>query len=582
MQRGRLLNALGWVSFALACSAFLLPIVNPDIYWHLAAGKYALAHLAPPRRDVFSWTMAGRRWTDFEWLSQAVYYLLWLAGGWRALQLFKALLLALTLLVFRRTVLLHGRRAALPLLLPFFALGILSNCDLRPENFTLLFFAATFYFLEKRRLAGEDLKGPGAAAAFAFFALWANLHAGFLYGLALAGIYAAGEFAEALLPYLRGRAPFRRPPAAADYLKVFAAGLAASFATPYGWRVYSVVLNHARYSAALSAHIREWAPFSPGDPYQWPYALALAGALGAVLFFALRRRRVVWHHAGTLLLFGWLSLSYGRNIPFFMITAPVCALALPWASPGPRARRALAWAAVPAAALLLWFWAVFALPQYSSAPRLDKWGSPGLASFLRSEKKELSGLRLYNPWGWGGWLEWKLWPDYRTFMDGRYLFHGRIEEMAGLDVSAANWRRLTERYGFGLMLLKAGWPEVPVRQRLPDGSERVFRRPAYLFYLPAADWAVVYWDRGSAALVRRSAVRPDWLKAHELRYLRPGDLPSLEAPALAGALPLSGLRRELGVFERSHPGDAALNSELAGFVGGLEKLCSRKGAKCAE
>lgn len=581
MRRGRFYDALGWVSFALACAVFLLPIVNPDIYWHLAAGRYAVSRLALPGRDVFSWTMAGRRWTDFEWMSQIVYYLLYLAGGWRALQFLKALLLALTLLVFRRAALLHGQKTALPLLLPFFALGILSNCDLRPENFTLLFFAVTFYFLEKRRLAGEEWEGPGAAAAFVFFALWANLHAGFLYGLALTGLYAAGELAAAPRSPRLGLSS-RLTPAATGYLKVLFSGLAASFVNPYGWRVYSVVLNHERYSAALRAHIREWAPFSPGNPYQWPYALALAGALAAILFFALRRRSTVWHHAGTLLFFGWLSLSYSRNIPFFMITAPVCALALPWGSPGPRARRALAWTSAPAAALLLWFWAVFVLPQYSAAPRLEKWGSPGLAAFLRSEKKELSGLRLYNPWGWGGWLEWKLYPDYRTFVDGRYLFHGRIDEIAGLDVSAGNWRRLTEKYDFGLMLLKAGWPEVPVRQRLPDGSERVFRRPAYLFYLPAEDWAVVYWDRRSAALVRRSAVAPAWLKAHELRYLRPGDLPSLEAAALAGAVPIHELRRELGVFEGSHPGDAALNAELAGFVGRLEELCSRKGAKCAE
>jgi hypothetical protein len=38
MDRDKLLTILGWAAFAFACSAFVLPVVNPDVFWHLAAG----------------------------------------------------------------------------------------------------------------------------------------------------------------------------------------------------------------------------------------------------------------------------------------------------------------------------------------------------------------------------------------------------------------------------------------------------------------------------------------------------------------------------------------------------------------
>ncbi len=120
-ERDRLWDLLGWGAFAFSASAFLLPLINPDLYWHLSAGKYTLAHGGPPHTDFLSWPLAGADWVDFEWLPQVLYYLLHKLGGFRALFAFKVLLLSLLLLVFRAIVLLYGRRAALPFLLPFFA-----------------------------------------------------------------------------------------------------------------------------------------------------------------------------------------------------------------------------------------------------------------------------------------------------------------------------------------------------------------------------------------------------------------------------------------------------------------------------
>jgi hypothetical protein len=583
-DRDRISNILGWGAFAFACTVFFQPLINPDLFWHFSAGKYIFAHLAPPRTDFLSWPKAGAPWVDFEWLSQLVYYAFYRAGGFWTLVFFKAALMALLLLGFRALALLYGRRRALPLLLPFFAAAVITNSDLRPENFSLLFFTAALYFLERARLRGIPAGRRPVAAVFAFFALWTNLHAGYMYGLALVGLYAAGGFLEEELLFIYGKAPFARPSKSLEYLKFFFAGFAGSFVNPYGWRIYGVMSNHQKYMDTLQQYIQEWNTFDLTNAYQWPYVLTMVGVLGAFLYFLLKKRHTVYTHFAALIFFLWASANHARHIPFFVIAGLAYALALPWGPfPVTRAKRALAWAGIALwLGLTFWFYNAYIWPQYTGKPVLFKWGSPGLKTFLSANKAELAGLRLYNPWGWGGWLGWELGPDYKVFIDGRYLFHDKIQEVVGVRDNPRNWQTLIEKYRLGLVLVTPDEPTVPVKQKMADGSPAMFWRPAYLFYLPRRDWAVVYWDHSVTALVKRSEVPAAWLAAHELRWLRQGDSLNVLAPVLAGELPLSEVKRELQLYLRNHPaeGDDSVNGALITFVKDLDKLCAVKGARC--
>lgn len=578
------MSILGWAAFALACSAFLLPVVNPDIYWHLSAGKYTVSRLGPPRTDFLSWPLQGAPWVNFEWLSQVVYYLLYAAGGFRALQVFKALLLVLTLLVLRRSLLLHAGKAVLPVALPFIAAGLLSNCDLRPENFTLLFFALTMYALEKARLSEAPPGRLAPAAAAVFFALWANLHAGYLYGLALIGLYSAGELLTEQLPYIYGQGPLVKPGRSLAYLKCFLAGLAASLANPYGWKIYAVIMDHQKHIATLQEHIQEWGTFSLLNAYQWPYVIMLAAAFIGAAFFLLKKKHVVFHHFAALLFFAWAAANHARHIPFFIMTGAVFTAALPWKGMGKGARRTL----VSAGALLLlglaWFYPALIWSQYSARPRTYRWASDGAAAFLRANKAELAGLRMYNHWGWGGWLGWELGPEYKPFIDGRYLFHDRIPEITGLKRDARGWRDLIKKYDFELALIKPDQPLVPMKQSMPGKAEEVFWRPAYMFFMPRSEWAVVYWDYSIMALVRRRGVPAGWLKEHELRYLRPGDTHNLPEALASGAMPLSALRAEFGIYRKNHLSghDKAAGADVEKLAAELERFCEGRGGGCAK
>lgn len=572
---------IGWAAFAVSASAFFLPVLNPDVFWHLSAGKYAAGHLAPPRFDFLSWPAAGKEWVDFEWGAQLLYYLAYKTGGFKALLLFKGLLLCLVLAVFRGLALLYGRAALLPLALPLLGAALAGAGDLRPENFSLLFFALTLFALEKIRLGKLVPARRSVFLSFSFFALWVNLDPGCFYGLALIGLYAAGEFFSEGLSSIRGekRERARLSPV---YLKLLLAGLAATLVNPYGLELYPAIAAHALRSPVPGEQLGVWAASAFGNPHLWPYRLLLAGVSSGLLFFFLRRRHAVYPHFAGLIFFAGLSAGYPGNIPFFVIAGLAFALALPWEVPSFSRRDPLAAGAASAAFLLLYFYASYIWPYYTGKTPVFRASSVNLAQFLKTNKKELSGLRLYNAGDWGGWLGWELAPDYKVFMDGRYLFKEKAGELAADARGYRRWGGLIEKYKFDLMLITLNEPLIPVRQRLADGRVELFWRPAYLFYLPKKDWAVVYWDYRVAALVRRSAVPAAWVAAREYFYLRPTDVPNLASPVLAGEIPLSGLDRELELYLASHPGgkEAPSNTSLVNFCRLIKEACAKKGAKC--
>lgn len=583
IDNGRL-RKIAWLSgLALASSAFFLPVINPDIFWHFSAARFMAERLRVPRTDFLSWTAQGREWVDFEWLSQLIFYSLYRLGGFKLLVVFKGALLAAVTAVSWRTAELGGRARAAWLYMPFFAAGIIVGGDLRPENFSLLFFAALLYRLERDRLAGvEGFSLRTGALAAVFFALWTNLHAGYLYGLVLVTIYFLGGLCRAALPFVYGRSPGSQP----DYrcLKYAAIGLAASLVNPYGWKIYGVILNHQRYLALMQEYIQEWNTFDLTNVFHAPYVITLAGAFGIFLWRFIRTREIVYEHFGALVFFAWASANHSRHIPFFIMTAlPYSAgLLRGFAADGLNKyfRRALAGAALGA---LVWHYGASVWPLYTGGSTMFNVQSEGLADFLRANKARLAPLRLFNYWGWGGFLGYRLGPDYKVFIDGRYLFHEKLEEAVSLGSNLGRWKAFIEKYRFDLMLIKLDGSRIPLKQRLPSGREIALQRPAYLFYLPRKDWAVIYWDYRVAAVVRRKAVDPAWLADREYRYFRPADSASIVLPLLEGEIRYSELETEIRRYLKSNTvyyQGSSVTDEVLNYQSAIKELCKDKNAKC--
>src|SRR4051812_32355561 len=72
-----------------------------DVSWHVAAGRWILAHGAVPSVDPFSFTAAGRPWTAMEWLADIIFASAFRIAGYAGLvTVVAAALMALNTIIF--------------------------------------------------------------------------------------------------------------------------------------------------------------------------------------------------------------------------------------------------------------------------------------------------------------------------------------------------------------------------------------------------------------------------------------------------------------------------------------------------
>jgi len=303
-------------------------------------------------------------------------------------------------------------------------------------------------------------------------------------------------------------------------------------ANPFGWGVYKVILDHMAWSEPLRHYIREWTYADLGNPLHWPFWLWVALSLGA-LMQTKRDRSLSTAQKIALAGLAVIAVRHRRLIPFFVSAA---AAYVPGSSNLNRFK------ALPAASLLL---TALYLHRYRPLPvpftPIQRNAFPeGAAQFLEREQQTLSPLRMDNEWGWGGYLGYRLFPAYRVFVNGYYVFYDLLmDEMASTD-RPEHWQAFLDRHRLDLAVLKRGMRDMRVGYVYPNGSVKYAMRPYYIYFMPDYRWALVYWDSVALVFVRRTAAPEKWLKAHEYRVFHPGDVAAIER-AVRGGRAAAGL-----------------------------------------
>ncbi len=519
----------------LAVPAFLFPLYNPDLFWHLSVARWIIENRSLPRADFLSFTAAGREWLDFEWLSQLVFCGAHSLGGMGGLWLVKIILLAASWLVLDKVLRLnqasgHARAGALGL----WSAGVLAHSDIRPELFSVLFLSLTFHLLEIQRLGKRGPCKPALAGGL-LFALWANLHAGFTFGLALIVLYGLVEAAR------------RRWAAAGGAALLAAAGAAGTLLNPYGLGPHRVAWHHFQMRAELSLYIKEWHPMTLENPLHWPFWAVLAFC-GLLLLYRLAPwgefESLPWAPALAAVYFGAGALAHARLAAFFNVSAVLflCALAAEagWLGQERLIRRILLAGFALYAGYLAWL-----IPHVSWRGVFNYKHVPRQATeFMARERRVVERLRIFNQWEWGGYLAWRLHPWFKVFGDGRYIFHAQLPETAGAASESGRWREFMEKKGLTGALVPNLDMAFPTRRLYPDKTSKTFQRPWYLFYMPRERWALVYWDDQALFLVERRAVPGDWLSRHEYRYWLPKDRPAFQEALRLGEIPAERLAAE--------------------------------------
>lgn len=394
----------------------LRPVADPDFWWHLRTGQLIAETGAIPRADPFSFTLPGKAWVAHEWLTELAFFGLYKTGGYGLLiVVFSLIITAAFLLVYLRS---PGRPYAAGFALLLAALASAPAWGVRPQMLSLLFTAAFLYLLD---LFQEKGRWQALLPLPLLTILWVNLHAGYFLGFAVIGIYLAGEAFPILAALLRRERPSLQK--AALLSLVLAACLLAALANPNTWRIL-VYPFETLTSPSMMQFIQEW--FSPDfhQPEWMPLAILILALVAAP---ALARRPVPLTRVLLAVFFGFAALRSMRHVPLFALTAiPLLAAQLDGLTAGrqtvgatPRFARWLNPLLLGLALLAigLRFVSVLQEQPQSEAEMYPK----AAADWILENRPEGN---LYNAYGWGGYLIWRLYPTYPVYIDGRADVYG--------------------------------------------------------------------------------------------------------------------------------------------------------------
>lgn len=442
---GALMTAIvALVGLACAMTAPLM-LMDGDTGWHLATGRWILAHAAVPAVDPFSFTARGQPWIAHEWLSEVAMFLAWSAGGWSGLIALTgtafAALLAIVGLHLRRWMGGRGTAAALLLL----ALALTPTLIARPHLLALPLMAGWVSVLLRAR-DGDRAPSLGWAA---LMLVWANAHGSFVFGLLVAAVLALDALVDA--------APERRVEVVRRWGMFGLLSLGAGLATPGG--LHGLLYPFYVGRLALLPYISEWHPsdFARVSPFE---IVLLAG------LFTLLVRPTRVAPVRLLLLLGslHLALQHMRQVSVFVLLA-VLVLAEPigraWSKrTAPQPLRPTRGDKRLAGIALLLAIAVIATRVALPMERADSGGVPATA--LRHLPAGLRDRPVFNEYSFGGAL---ILAGIAPFIDGRSDMYGDAFSIDYFEAAAGDWRRwqaADRRWRFGWTMLPPRNPLVPM------------------------------------------------------------------------------------------------------------------------
>lgn len=465
--------------------------VDTDTWWHLKAGEWISEHGAILRTDPFSSTRFGENWVYPGWLSQVVLFQVYRLAGYAGLNMLTALL------VLAAFGVLWPRLDAPPLFRGFVlvlaaaASGVYWSA--RPQIFSFAlagcFLAILDGFRERDRRWLFVLPG--------LMALWANMHGGFAIGFLILLAYLGGSLVELLAAFIAGKSLRNAFSTVAQDLRwlliVLALCLVAVCVNPHG----PVMLLYPFKTVSigvLQQYIQEWQSpdFHRGEVL--PFLVMILALFTAFTATTRKVRPSEFLLSAGFLLMGLLA---GRNIALFALAG-----AIPLARHGygallPVIERLPESEDLPdrltrplnAVLLVLLVLATFIkvrVPLQAQTTREAIADTlPVDAVTYLQEHPDLG--TLFNSYNWGGYVIWRLNPDYLSFVDGRTDLFGDEILDAYLQAWRADegWDQVLDSYAIDVVLLEESAPLSSA--------------------LSAAGWEQVYADSIAVILVRPSS-----------------------------------------------------------------------------
>jgi hypothetical protein len=438
-------------------AVFVGSVQDPDFWWHIRIGRWMVENGGLPSNDIFTFTVPSHVWTDHEYLTETLMWFTYSNAGLLGISIFFGLI------TYAGFLLMYGQVRRQPFVIVGIglALGAVAGAPIWGPRAQMITFA--FSCLELYWLQGY-LSGRSRALQFfpLVMALWANLHGGWVIGFVWLGVALVAELAswawEPSNPAHRKHVRF--------LAIVGAASAVAVLATPHGFSLYLYPFQTVA-SMAQEKLIVEW--FSPDfhqaflHPFEGMILLLIVG-------FALRRPGL-YEVLLTLVALA-LALQSVRNIALFVAaTTPVLinsyseywtelSKARGW-KPNLPSRRIFA--VITAVALLVVALATLAHIADATSPSkqqdLTATTYPVAAADWLAAHPEV-GTRMYNQYGWGGYLAFRFYPDPHRkvfiFGEAALMGDGLLNDYEDIQTLRPDWKTMLDKYGVDYIVYNKG------------------------------------------------------------------------------------------------------------------------------
>jgi tetratricopeptide (TPR) repeat protein len=490
-------------------------IADPDFWWHLKTGEWIWHNKAIPHTDPFSYTFRGAEWINYEWLFHAIIYPIYKLGRFGGLIVFEIIIALITFLIlFFACREVDGGKKWLTITILFVALLVVrGRFAVRPQIISFFLLALYLYLLILHR--GERI----TTRQLIFFLvpahiLWVNIHGSFLLGIFLAGAYALGRFIPLVLVHHRDLTPVFQDRKLQGLVVLCLCLCLASLVNPFTYRIFFIPLKTAASEEILRG-ISEWVPvdikFLGAFAIEYTMWFRILFLIGAASFLIWRDNLKRVEDIVIFAIFSYMAFKHVRfGGEFAIAAAPIVVNNL-----NQFRYHARGWSWIRF--LPLFVITVFSINEVRTLVRMDLFGfgvwrnhPERTVNFLKEH--DIKG-KIFNTYGYGGYLIWHLWPDIPVFIDGRAvtIYDQDFFWLCSLAYRKKEiWEEVVKRYGIEIVLVQ-------------DERERGY---SSLFYWLDEDknWRLVAFDDNSNLYLKRGGRFDGLIQKYGFHYLRPADV----------------------------------------------------------
>lgn len=430
------------------------PNFDPDFWWHLRTGQEIIESGQIPRTDSYSFTMPDYPYIYHSWLSQILIYFIYGFSGHNGITLLysSAVVMALILLTYRS-------KTPLPMVVGLALLfPILTVTGLRTQSLSFLGIGLLLGLINWIEEYKKQLKiTPSLAiATTALSLIWANLHPGFVMGLALLAGYLLYQLLQPKpkLSYQQAGVLWGLP-------------AIATLINPFGPELHQFVLQMSQNPTA-AMYNQDWIGYFENPVFSTFHKTLILLWSGLAIYLSRGYRRIV-----VLVLL--LATAYSTRFAMPLMVSLVWAIptVIDWIQKHPALKgkqKSLSKLSLLVLGLLVFnqysqFHATLAAHQDDSSHALASRIGYNYPYDAIQHLRDLPGENVFNYYDWGGYLIYHL-PEKRVFIDGRmdnfYLEDGQSFMAVEKQILhlRPGWEEVFESYSVDYVLLPSSEPLV--------------------------------------------------------------------------------------------------------------------------